>query len=205
MSTSELKSALVKLGMDADEAEKRVAEEARYSEALLKQMSPKGALGLPSLLEDKRLTHGIPDAAFGVQATYDRVYLWQIPQMEDNYGDTLIAMPDQAKTRERKEAPMGIIIGAGLEALDILRSHGMGLGHTVWFVRLAPWKIRCCWVAGHAEHVLVMFASEIAGSVETATSLRERKARVVFRDGHHMFCDEEGHAIAPIHPRDPED
>lgn len=70
------------------------------------------------------------------QAVFDRVLVWQWP--EDWYGGdkfhgTDIDKPESTKARQGYDTPRGIIVSAGLNALDVLRSQGMDIGHVVHF------------------------------------------------------------------------
>lgn len=133
------------------------------------RMAPEGALGLQPLLEFRRLEYGIPDGAFRVQAAYDRVLLWQISQYEGKgtFGDTSILMPDSTRDYERGTAPRGVVVSAGLRALDHLRSNGVDLGHVVAIGGLSPWRIRCDSIGGRPQHVLLLASGDVAGSEDT--------------------------------------
>lgn len=74
--------------------------------------------------------------ATSCQAVFDRVLLWQWP--EPWYGGTKfhgtdIDKPESTLARQGYDTPRGIIVSAGLNALDVLRSQGMDVGHVVHF------------------------------------------------------------------------
>lgn len=74
--------------------------------------------------------------AFSGQAVFDRVLVWQFPEPwygGDTYEGTDIAKAESTKARQQYDTPRGIIVSAGLNALDVLRSQGMDVGHTVHF------------------------------------------------------------------------
>lgn len=78
------------------------------------------------------------------EATYDRIVVFSLPEAKstrDTYieGGSIV-MPETKKAREQAMSPRGVICSAGLGARDVLRSHGMGLGHVVWVARLSPWR-----------------------------------------------------------------
>src|SRR5690349_5617893 len=78
----------------------RLAE--RVSDAIAARMTPAGGLGLPPLLDERRLQYGIPDEAFEADALFDRVLVWQInPKHEDKetFGDTMIIKPETQEKR----------------------------------------------------------------------------------------------------------
>ena len=124
-------------------------------------MAPPGTFGLPPLLEQRRLEYLIPNGAFAQRAIYDRMLLWQIPYYRERYGDTRIMMSEQGKERNKNEAPRGIIVSAGLQALDVLHDHGSGLGNIVKFIRLAPWRLPCDMIGGKEEYPLILRAGDL--------------------------------------------
>jgi hypothetical protein len=137
--------------------------------ALRAHMSPAGALGLPELLDARRLEHGIPDEAFGLACAFGYVLVWQISQAEgETYGDTSIIMTDRTKEREKQEAPRGIVVSAGLAALDGLRSNGIDLGHTVLFSRNIPYRARIAIIGAHSYHLIVLQSGDIFASEDLA-------------------------------------
>ena len=183
-----------------------------------RNMSKPGALGLPPLLESKRLEWAIPDGAFKMQMVFDRLLVWQLDQGDDTdvnengercYPGTNIVMPDVGEKREFEEAPRGILVGAGLTALDALRSNGIDLGHTITFCRHAPWRMRVDAVAGKDLYALLLRAGDITGSEDLANALRAGKCRVEVKESdkgdgaivrEHWFVDSEGVAWAPSEP-----
>jgi hypothetical protein len=185
-----------------DAREREQAE--RRSAVMRKRMSPPGALGLPKLLDERRLEYGITDGAFSRQAVFDRVFLWQIPmQKGDKFeSDSLIHMPESVQQREKSRAPQGIIVSAGLRALDQLRSHGVDLGHKILFCHAAPYHIRYDSVLGLEQHLIIVLAGDIIGSEDLATNLRTRQVRCLPRrlennSVDHVFIDERGDAWLP--------
>jgi len=138
-------------------------------------LAPPGAFGLPPLLEQRRLQYLIPNGAFAQRAMYDRMLLWQIPYYLVNYGDTLIAMPETGKSRTKDEAPRGVIVTAGLQALDILHDHGSGLGNIVKFIRLAPWRLPCDMIGGKEDHLLILRCGDLIADEDLEHKLRSRE------------------------------
>lgn len=175
----------------------------RRSEIMRTRMAPKGELKLPRLLDERRLEYGITDRAFDWQASFDRVYVWQIPmQKGDKFEEnSLIHMPESVQQREKAKAPQGIIINAGLTALDQLRSHGIDLGHKVLFCHAAPYHIRYDTVLGLEQHLIVLLAGDIIGSEDLAKNLKNREVRYLARrtetSVEHTFIDETGKPWLP--------
>lgn len=150
------------------------------SNAILEHMSPPGALGLPPLLEERRLQYGIPDGAFRAQCAFERIYVWQLDdvQSETYFENGKIVRPDSVQQRDRRTCPRGIVVGAGLSALDVLYSHGMDLGHIVHFIRMAPFQRAIDTVLGHTLYVVVMNVGDITASEDTCREIREGEMRI---------------------------
>jgi hypothetical protein len=138
-------------------------------------MAPPGTFGLPPLLEQRRLEYLIPNGAFAQRAIYDRMLLWQIPYYQERYGDTRIVMSESGKSRLKNEAPRGIIVTAGLQALDVLHDHGSGLGHIVKFIRLAPWRLPIDMIGGKEEELLILRAGDLIADEDLEQKLRKRE------------------------------
>lgn len=177
------------------------------NEAIRKRMTKKGGLKLPELLEARRWEYLIPDGMFAVQAAYDRILIAQIssaPRETFVEGGTLI-MPATTQARVTEEASRGIVVSAGLVALDNLRSNGIDVGHIIRFIRNAPWRMEVDNVEGHVIHALVMRDGDVIASEDLATALRkgECKAKLLRNaDGteQHVFVDKRGKQWKPTTP-----
>lgn len=188
--------------MEEMRLQKKWEEEAKLQKELEANFSGPGMLGLPKLLEEKRVKYGIPDSAWKSQAVFNKILVWQLPIDEAaTYGGGLIVKTDERKARERNEAPRGIIVSAGLQALDELRSHGVDLGHTVHFTHTAPFRKRLPAIAGKEPSLVILHSGDIFDSEELAETLKARRARIVARDvdgvTEHFYCDETGKAWTP--------
>ena len=173
--------ALVKVGWSPEV----VAKLAQATKITQECMSPPGALGLPPLLEAKRLKYQITDGAFRAQPAFDRILVWQISEHEgETFGGGKIIMAATVRKREEVETPRGVIVSAGLQALDHLRSHAIDIGHTVYFVQNAPWRIRCDVNAGHLFHVMVLRDGDLITSEETKTMLRNGELAIRYSKKH---------------------
>lgn len=168
-----------------------------------KNFADPGQLGLPKLLDSKRVKYGIPNSAFAQQPMFNQVLIWQIPLEEsDTYGGGVIAKTDTVKKRELTEAPRGVIVGAGLTALDLLRSHGADVGHTVFFTNLAPFRLRLPMIAGKEPVLVIVQAEYVFASEELAQGLKARQSRIICRETseggiEHIYCDENGKVWKP--------
>jgi hypothetical protein len=210
MGIVELTKGPVDRGVDAIEgAEKQIGVIGQ--EVRDKHLSPPGALGLPPLLEKKRLEHEIPDFYFTTaQAVYDRVLIVQLVENEGGkYAGTRIEMTNKAQYKDQREAPRGVIISAGLHALDALRSNGIDIGHTVYISRMSTYRIVMGVVMGKDFDALVVHAGEITMSEDLLHSGARVEVRDIERDGvvqkEHFFVDEKGEVWNPVHPNFTED
>lgn len=165
-------------------------------------VSPRGALGLPPLLDERRLLWRIPDGAFQVAPLYDRIYLFQIPIYIKKKG--LITMTEQKEKAELRTGARGVIVAAGLLALDALRSNGVDLGHIVRANHVNPWRLAVDFAEGMEFEVLVMQAGYLSGSEDLANAIRNETTKVTRNaEGKHVLADHEGNTWDPVMPWDP--
>jgi hypothetical protein len=147
----------------------RLAERLDKSGEWAKYISPPGALeGLQDpRLEDARLKYGIPDSVFHTDALFDRIFVWQLPRV---FGDviegTTLIKPEGVRQREEEGTPRGVVVSAGLKALDSLRSNGVELGDVVNFIRLSPWKLTMQEIRGVEVNVLILRDGDLIASEE---------------------------------------
>lgn len=180
--------------------------------ALKAAMSPKGKLKLPKLLDQRRLEYGIPDGVFTTSAVFDRVLVYQIElNAEETYvpGGKLIRA-DVTRQRDMTETPLGVVVTAGLRALDALRSNGIDLGHVVRFARNVVWQMPMCSVGGPIHKLVVLRAGEIVSSEDLDRAMKAGKVKVKLQrsksaDGTqeydtHVLVDEKGKAWNPQDP-----
>lgn len=192
-----------------EELRKNMAEESAYEEELRKQVSPAGALGLPPLLDKKRLEWLIPDSAFAAAfgTLYDRILVYKIPMLvktraeDKTYGGGLIVKPDVGREREQREAPRGVIVGAGLKALDALRSNGVDVGHTVVYIKTSVWSVPNMYVAGKWERLEVLRDGDLIYSEDLSDAVRSKACRLVRNEeGVHFYEDVDGKRWDPVMP-----
>lgn len=163
---------------------------------------------MPKLLNERRHQYLIPDEAFEYcnGTMYDRVFCWQVSRHEgETKGDSLIVMPDDVKDRERNTACLGIVVGAGLRALDEMRSHGCDLGHLVAHARNVIFRLPFATIGGKDCHLVVLTAGDIIASCDLALMRKEKTVRVIEKpqeDGsiEHLHCDENGKLWHPQKP-----
>jgi hypothetical protein len=138
-------------------------------------MAPPGALGLPPKLEERRIEFSIPDIVFTyTQPIYDRIFIFQVSQFKtDTYGDGgILVMTDEQQDVEKNIAPRGILVSAGLSALDVMWSHGFELGDMVNFVRFSAWRMRVGFSDGIELFVLPMRVGDLISSEDLAGRMR---------------------------------
>lgn len=175
-------------------------------EAWSKHVSAPGALGLPALLEARRLEYGLVDQAFAQEAVFDRIYVWQIPRTGgETYEGTMIIRPEQGKQREEDSCPRGIVVSAGMKALDNLRSNGIDLGHIVNFIRSSPWRMPIGVINGvEIPPLMVMRDGDLISSEDLAAARRAgRVSTVVVEAGggiEHRLVNEDGSSTAVSMP-----
>lgn len=151
---------------------------------------------LSPLLEAKRLKYAMPDALWDVSPTYERLILWQIEPTDESGRDdetfpgSKILKPQVTKDRENKESHRAVIVSAGARALTQLQTNGMDVGHTVWVMRLQPWRITFKNWHGKELKVMTINASDIVASEELGAEMRDGKTKLVFSEEFRVHCYE---------------
>ena len=203
MSRAEHTRAMVDIGAYSLKPRDPSEQEARSKERLSK-MSPEGSLGLPEKLEALRWEHGITDGYFEPQCIWDRIFVFQTFAFDKTtfVPGGLIQMSQNDQKAERYSSPRGILIGAGLMALDALRSHGQELGDTVCFIQQAPWRMEVDRIAGESEWMLIFRVGDISGNFDLAKRLRAKTSRVEYDEASavHKIRDPEGKLWTPQEP-----
>lgn len=168
-------------------------------------MSPPGELGLPDKLERARWRHGITDGAFKFQPVFDRVLVHQIDDVEDpTYAPGgMIVRPETAQQRGRESAPQGILVAAGLTALDALISNGIEVGDLVDFAFHAPLRKRVAVSSTGRDHwVILLQAGDIVGSADLRERLNTGECRFIYNQDEkkHFYIDRNGEQWTPEKP-----
>lgn len=134
---------------------------------------------LPPLLERRRQEHLIPNGCFSVRPLYDRVLIYRTDIRDteevkpETFGDTNIIMPEASKDRRDETQPRGIIVAAGIIALDQLETNGVELGHVVRFQAFTHFGHEVDVVNGHRFFVWSILAGQIMGSEDLEREVRE--------------------------------
>ncbi len=153
----------------------------KRTKLIKERMSPPGALHLPPLLEAARLKHGIPDGFFRSQAAFDRIYVFPLDPEDDDekIKGTNLFKAKLTKLKDKQEGSRGVLISAGLTALDRLMSHGIELGHVITTNKNVPFARRCEEILGVPMFFLVMREADLAGSETLAEDLLAGRKRIV--------------------------
>lgn len=162
------------------EFQKRKIVAESIAEKLLKSLKPKGFYNIPEILDERRIHYAIPNGAFESYPAFDKVYIWQIPDREgDTFTDGgMILMPDQTISYRRNTAPRGVLISAGLKAMDALYSTGIEIGHLIRFKKFAPFILPVEEIDGHPLSVCVMRDGDIEASEDLASKINQKLVEI---------------------------
>lgn len=177
---------------------------------LQERQSPPGTFKIPPLLEQRRISHVIPDGAFRRAPIWDWCFVYQIARKDisdgDTYGNTRIIMSANTRDYKRNESPRAILVAAGPMALDTLSSHGIHVGDVVFMIRNAPWAIEVDELDGRPIYMhCLRDADLVAGEdlqkrIDAGVLKIERGA-----DGKHKYVTENGETLDPCSPWVPDD
>ena len=179
--------------------------------AIRVEQIPEGQFGLPELLDRRRIQYCIPNAVFETQCAFERVLVWQLDNNETEFfkGSEHIYMPKRCRDAARDAVPRGVLVGAGLSALDSLRSNGIDLGHIVNFISQAPFRLPIDIIEGSEQVCVMLRAGEITASEDLAELRRQGKIKIESKTEnneqgdpvrYHVFVDENGNVWDPTMP-----
>lgn len=149
-----------------------------------KGAAPKGKYTeqFPLLIERaKELGFEIPT----FQPRADQVVVWRLPPLTVTH--TGIIIPDDHQSPHVK----GVLIAAGLKAMDSFESEGIELGHIVIFKRFAGWETNDQTPeAMRGQKLLMIHASDIIGSDDLRQDLEAGRVKVIRgEDGRHRLTE----------------
>ena len=131
----------------------------------------------------------ITPAYLGQVPAFDRVLVFMIPSQDAEwkngslvYKGTNTQVIDSVKDKMERTAPRGVIVSAGLKALEQLRSNGIDVGHTVVYLRLSPYRPPVGYENRQLRHLNSIRAGDLMFSEDTGRLLREGKIRRVFKE-----------------------
>lgn len=168
-----------------NEKENRLVERAlvarQIADKLEASLAPRGTYKIPKLLDERRFEYAIPNGCFEHFPLFDKVYIWQLNMTErETYTEGgSILKPEARIAYDRKTAPRGIIVAAGLAALDSLRSAGADIGHIVRFKKFAPFMQEVCDIDGHTLEVLTLRDGDMVSSEDLAREYHQGIVRIV--------------------------
>ena len=148
---------------------------------LLASLAPRGSFNIPMLLDERRFEYGIPNSVFDHFPVFDKVYVYQITTKErETYSvGGAIVMPEARQAHEKNTAPRGIIVSAGLQALDSLRSTGIDVGHIIRFKKFSPFIQPIEGVKGHELTIMVIRDGDIVSSEDLAKEYHAKRISIV--------------------------
>jgi hypothetical protein len=153
----------------------------KRTKLIKERMSPPGALGLPEKLEAARLKHGIPDGFFKYIAGFDRIFVFPLDpfDQDEKIPGSSLYRAQTTKQKDMQEGFRGVLISAGLTAMDRLMSHGYELGDIVMTNKNVPFARRMELLEGEPMFVLVMRDGDLAGNETLQDDIRAGRRRVV--------------------------
>lgn len=153
----------------------------KRTKLIKERMSPPGALRLSEKLEAARLKHGIPDGFFRVAAGFDRIFVFPIDPFDadEKMPNSFLYRPELTQQKDLQEGYRGVLISAGLTAMDRLMSHGYELGDIVMTNKNVPFARRMELIEGKPMFVLVMRDGDLAGNETLQADILAGRRRVV--------------------------
>lgn len=154
---------------------------ANIADALEKSLAPRGTYKIPRILDERRFEFGIPNGCFEHFPLFDKVYIWQVNMTErKTYSEGgKIIKPEARIAHDRNTAARGIIVAAGLAALDSLRSAGADVGHICRFKKYAPFIQEVQEINGVPLNVITLRDGDMVSSEDLAREFHEGKVRIV--------------------------
>ena len=144
---------------------------------------------MPKLLVERIRELKIPPAPG--QACFDRILVYQIPDEASSRTtfskDGSIIMPDSTREVKKVRSPRGIIVSAGLRALDIMADHGMELGEMVWFSPHVPTRFEVENSEGKQVLFFFMTIGDVIVSEDIPQKLVDGKIGLGRKNGKHVF------------------
>lgn len=171
--------ALARHGVEFRDTERDAA--IHRTKLIRERMSPPGALHLPEKLEAARHKHGIPDGFFRVAAGFDRIFVFPIDPFDadEKLPGSSLYRPELTQQKDLQEGYRGVLISAGLTAMDRLMSHGYELGDIVMTNKNVPFARRMELLEGKPMFVLVMRDGDLAGNETLQADILAGKRRVI--------------------------
>lgn len=153
----------------------------RRTKLIKARMAPPGGLRLPPKLEAARLKHGIPDGFFRACAGFDRIFVFPLDpfDQDEKIPGSSLYRAQLTKQKDLQEGYRGVLISAGLTAMDRLMSHGYELGDIVMTNKNVPFARRVEQLEGFDMFVLVMRDGDLAGNETLQADIVAGKRQVI--------------------------
>ena len=148
-----------------------------------------------SLLEKRIAEFDIP--AWPGQALFERVFVYRLPDQgadsETYIPGGAIVKAEMVHENQKARSPRGVIVSAGLGALDVMAAHGMQVGELVWISPHVAHRFDLGKdSSGHSIEFYFMNVGDIISSEDVLTRLSEEDLRVTCIEGEHRFYDASG-------------
>ena len=163
---------------------------------------------MSSLLERRMKQFDIPD--WPGEATFARILVFRIPDKAAK-RDTFveggsIVKPETTRSNDEFRSPRGVIVSAGLQAMDVMRGHGMQLGELIWMSSYTPWRFEIDTKEdGKPVEFYFMQVGDISLSEDLLAARKTGKLKVELRNNKHQLIvgiDEIPRFDPPAHPDD---
>jgi hypothetical protein len=86
--------------------------------------------------------------------------------------ESLLYRPQTTQSREFQSSPRGLLISAGIEAMDTLYDHGIALGDIVWITQLGVLRLPYLRVGSEDLYFMVLQVGDIAAGEDTYNRLQ---------------------------------
>ena len=145
---------------------------------------------MPPLLRKRIEEYKIPMAPG--QATFDNVLVYMLPDDkvcgEKFSKEGVIIKPQNKDSADKERCPRGVVVSAGLGAMDMLMSHGIELGDIVWFAPHVPTRFEVDRTAeGKPVYYFFFYAGDIKVSEDLPQRLVDGTMKLEFVNGHHVY------------------
>jgi chaperonin GroES len=133
-----------------------------------------------SKLEERRKLYGIPETPYLPMGK--NVLVFRMPSETRTAGGLWVAESAQ------EPKPMGVLVAAGLGALDVMADHLVELGDVVWFGRFAGWEKEIQRdPEGKGKQILQMKVEDVLGSVDALERVPAYEAVRDSETGEHIY------------------
>ena len=119
---------------------------------------------------------------------FDRIFVYPLEDKDQSEKIDGSALYKPTSAKNKLGASRGVLVKAGIRALEQLWSHGIELGHIVLTARLSPWQ-REYEGKGTIHTVLVLRASEVVSSEDLEEDILDECIGFTYIGGELSFTD----------------